>query len=300
MASFKHRIEFGFFKLALLLLKNKSPEKASLMGARFGEFLYNRGLRKSIVLKNLEVAFGDQYDEEKREDLALSVYKNVGSTMFEFLKMKFIEPEEIGKYIEIEGLEILKDAVEQNRGVVMAGFHFGNWELMSAGTCQMGLPVYGYVGQQRNPLVDDEINKIRTKFGMRAISKGKSAPREMIKALKNKEVLVIGSDLNVPSRNLFVEFFGTKAAVGQGQATFINKLKTPYLIFYAERTGPFRYKGHIEKIDYELDQKGVDNTQYLIQLASNELERIVRKFPDQYFWFNRRWKTRPEGEESIY
>ena len=251
-------------------------------------------------MKNLEVAFGKELSLEKREELALSVYRNVGSTMFEFLKMKFIEPDDIANYIEIEGLDVLNDAVGEKKGVVMAGFHFGNWELMSAGTCQLGRPVYGYAGKQRNPLVDDEINGIRKKFGMNAISKGKSSPREMIKALKNKEVLVIGSDLNVPSKSLFVDFFGVKAAVGQGQAAFINKLKTPYLIFWAERVGPFKYKGNIEKIDYKLKADGTDNIQYLIQLASDELERIIRKFPDQYFWFNRRWKTRPEGEEKIY
>lgn len=299
MASFKHRIEFGFFKLMLMVLKRKTPEKASIMGAKLGAFLYRRGLRKKVVLKNLALAFGEKYTPEEREAIALETYRNVGSTMFEFLKMQSITPEDIGKYIEIEGLDILKEAVEEQKGVVMAGFHFGNWELMSAGTCQLGQPIFGYAGQQKNPFVDREINRIRQKFGMRTISKGKSAPREMIKALKHKEVLVIGSDLNVPSRNLFVDFFGVKAAVGQGQATFINKLKTPYLIFWAERVGPFKYKGHIERVAYDLSPEG-DNIQYLIQLASDQLERIVTQFPDQYFWFNRRWKTRPEGEEGIY
>lgn len=282
------------------IVKNKSPEDASRFGAKFGMFVYKTGLRRSIVRKNLEIAFGNSHSSEELKEICKNVYRNMGSTLFEFLKMKFIEPEKIGRYIEIEGLDILEDAIAEQKGVVMAGFHFGNWELMSAGTCSLGRPVYGYAGRQKNPLVDDEMNFIRRKFGMKTISKSKGASREMIKALKTKEALAIGSDLNVPSDSLFVEFFGKKAAVGKGQAAFIRKMQTPYLYFWAERVGPFRFKGHIKKFDYQLSGDADKDSENLIQMASSALEKIIKKTPDQYFWFNRRWKTRPKNEEDVY
>jgi len=258
------------------------------------------GIRKRVVQKNLEIAFNKADSFPRREEIIKRVYENAGMVFFEFLKMQSMSVDQIKDCIKIEGLEKLSGALEKSRGVVLAGSHFGNWELLSAGTSQASKPIYGYAGQQKNLLVDRSINKIRQKFGMQTISKSKNAPREMIKALKNNEILAIGGDQNVPHDNLFVDFFGKPAAVGKGQVSFAVKLDSPLLFFWNERIAPFCYKGHIDVLEYQKTGELDADINAATRAIFSRLEQIIQQFPDHYFWFNRRWKTRPEGDSDVY
>jgi len=300
MKKYKHLIEYLFFLTILYSFYLFPPVFVSLIGKNFGRLCYFLGIRKKVVQKNLEIAFNKPDSIPEREVLIKSVYENAGMVLFEFLKMQSMSTNQIRDCIKIEGLENLSQALEKSRGVVLAGSHFGNWELLSAGTSQAGKAIYGYAGQQKNLLVDRAINRIRQKFGMRTISKSKKAPREMIKALKNNEILAIGGDQNVPHDNLFVDFFGKPAAVGKGQVSFAVKLDSALLFFWNERIAPFCYKGHIDILEYPKTGDLESDINAAAGAIFNRLEQIIQQFPDHYFWFNRRWKTRPEGDSDIY
>jgi KDO2-lipid IV(A) lauroyltransferase len=120
----------------------------------------------------------------------------------------------------------------------------------------------------------------------------------MIKALKNNNPLGMAGDLNVPHDNLFVDFFGKKAVVGQGLATFTIKRRAPLIFIWSVRVSPFRYKGYLKRIYYQLTGDEKTDLQHLAQLISTELEDKIRQHPHQYFWFNRRWKTRPPDDPN--
>jgi len=300
MKSIKHVVEYAFFLLLLTLFRLLPPLVVSHLGFWFGRLCYRLKIRRKVVSRNLEIAFGNELSLEAREVLCKKVFESIGMVMFEFVKMASIPKEDVHDYMQVEGGEKLIEALKQGKGAVLAGCHIGNWELMSAGTHQPGYPLYGYAGQQKNLLVDQAINKIRQKFGMMTISKSKHAPRDMIKALKENRILAIGGDLNVPHDNLFVDFFGQKAAMGKGQVAFTVKQNCPLLFFWNERVGQFKYRTHIEVLPYQLTGDSESDIQHMAQLISSHLEMVIRKIPDHYFWFNRRWKTRPAGSADLY
>ena len=43
--------------------------------------------------------------------------------------------------------------------------------------------------------------------------------------------------------------------------------------------------------------RGADAVRELTQLFTTRLGEFVRRYPEQYFWAHRRWKTQPEGGE---
>jgi len=267
-------------------------------GRGFGTFLHLVGLRKNVVTTNLQIAFGASKSSEEIAALCRLTYRNIGSNMFEFFMLERVSPEELGNYVTLEGAEILEAALTEGKGVVMAGGHFGHWELLSAALNRFVRPFYGYAGKQDNPLFDEWINEIRAKFGMKTISKSKGATREMLKVLKNNEVLGILGDLNVPNRNLFVEFFGLQAAVGEGLATFVVKGKRPLLFNWIHRLGPLTHHAVIERLDYQLTGDDAADVARVAQLIMTRLQHNIEAFPDHYFWFNRRFKTRPLAEKE--
>jgi KDO2-lipid IV(A) lauroyltransferase len=192
----------------------------------------------------------------------------------------------------------LKSAIAEGKGVVLAGNHFGNWELISAAISTQGAPIHIYAGKQRNSLFDNALNGIRQRFGTVTISKSKTATIEMMKVLKNNEVLGMAGDLNVPNNKLFIDFFGKKAAVGRGLASFALSRGTPLIFIWCVRTGPLQHVGRLCRVQY--DPSGDKPTDLLMisQSLTRILEQKIREHPDQYFWFNKRWKTRPAEENG--
>jgi len=298
----KYIIEFLIFKILLFIIKILPKKAVALLGRSFGMFCYYIGLRRKVVGINLSIAFKNQLNKKEENLLTKKIYKNIGSIMFEVLLLNFISSENLDKYIEIEGKEIFEEAINEGRGVVMAGSHFGNWELLSAGINHFIKPFYAYTGLQKNQLFDKSLNQIRTKFGMVAVSKSKTATRDLMKALKNKEIIGILGDLNVPNESLFVDFFDKKASMGVGLPAFTVSKKAPLIFTSIVRTGLLKHKGKIVRIPYTLCGDNDKDIQTVAQLISSEIEKNIKDYPDHYFWFNRRWKTRPpeEKNESVY
>lgn len=267
----------------------------------FGLALFYCGIRRKVVEKNLRIAFRNHYHEREFRTILKKTYINGAIVLFEFLLMKRMETTKVKDYISLNGIEVLEEALQEGKGAIVAGNHFGNWELITASISLSGNPLYIFSGKQKNPAIDNAINSIRRRFGTQTIPKSKGAAFEMMKALKNNKPLGMAGDLNVPHDTLFVDFFGKKAVVGQGLATFALKRRAPLIFIWSIRTEPLRYQGFLKRIPYQVTGDDKADLQHLAQLISNELEEKIRHYPDQYFWFNRRWKTRPpEDPADVY
>jgi len=295
----RHLIEYWIFNLLFFTVGTLSAEANAALGRWFGRVLFRLGLRKKVVLRNLELAFKEKTAEE-REAIALACYQNISSNLFEFLKLGTIPVDQIEQFIEFEGAEILEDAFAENKGVMIAGSHFGHWELLTLGVSQLVLPFHAYTGKQTNPMIDQKINQIRERFGMIGIPKSSSSNKKMLLALRKKKPLAILGDLNVPHQSLFVEFFGIKSAAGSGLGRFVSHSHCPLVFVWITRKNATQHIAHFKRIEYPLSGNTSEDTQKVTQLYFDELESNIRQYPDHYFWFNRRFKTRPESEDGLH
>lgn len=294
----QNKLEFAIFQVFLFWVWLIPKRVIPFTGRSVGLLLFYLRVRRRVVEKNLEIAFGNSLSDGERRKICRNTYKNVGNTLLEFLLLYFIKPEELDKYITIEGLDTIHEAIAQDRGLVFAANHLGNWELFSAGLSVLGAPFHLYVGKQRNGLFDHSLNEIRQKFNVSTISKSKTAGIEMIKVLKKGGILAMAGDLNVPADKLFVDFFGMKASVGRGIPSFTVSQSARLFFVWTIRVSPLKHRGFVKEIRYESSGKADQDYHQVAQLLSNELEEKVRQHPDQYFWFNRRWKTRPQDEDE--
>jgi Kdo2-lipid IVA lauroyltransferase/acyltransferase len=302
MESMKDRLEYGLFQALLLVIRLVPKRVLPVVGSGLGTLLYHCRVRRSVVETNLEIAFGDELDTDARARICRNTYRHFGQTALEVLALRYIPIEKLSDHIQIEGIDVLRQAVSEGRGVVIAGNHLGHWELLSAGLAVFGLPFHVYAGRQRNSLFDASLNRIRQRFGVTIISKSKTATIEMMRVLKKNGILGMAGDLNVPHDKLFVDFFGRKAAVGRGFGVLTLQQRSPLLFVWCVREGPLRHRGFISRIDYPLTTDKSAAPAAIAQAFTDALQREIRRYPDQYFWFNRRWKTRPaeEGDTDPY
>jgi Kdo2-lipid IVA lauroyltransferase/acyltransferase len=153
-----------------------------------------------------------------------------------------------------------------------------------------------------NPKIEELIDRGRSSRGNRTIDK-RSAAREILRILNDGGTLGILVDLNTLDREaVFVDFFGTKAAT-----TFVVAklaLRTDALVLPVFAPWDKARKKFILKVDeplcFERSEDEAENILRLTQAMTEVVETYVRRYPDQWLWIHRRWKTRPPGEAEIY
>jgi KDO2-lipid IV(A) lauroyltransferase len=146
------------------------------------------------------------------------------------------------------------------------------------------------------------VERARTSRGNRTIDKT-SAAREMLQILRDGGTLGILVDLNTLDREaIFVDFFGRPAST-----TFIVAklaLRTGAEVLPVFAPWDAQRKRFILIVDEPLKMEKTgdeaEDVRRLTQQYTRVVEDYVRRYPDQWLWIHRRWKTRPEGEAGIY
>lgn len=251
--------------------------------------------------RNLKLAF-PELSEAARRKLRLACFESLGRLLALFSHFAKSNSTRLKGLIEVEGLEHLVAAKERGRGVILFTGHIGAWELTSFGLSMFGHPLSFLVRRIDNPKIEALVDRARTQLGNRTIDK-RSAAREMVQILRRGETLGILVDLNTLDREgIFVDFFGIPASTTFLVAKLALRTGADVLPVFA----PWDHdrKRFVLKIDEPLRMERSNDEETdvrrLTQLLTGVVEKYVRRYPDQWLWIHRRWKTRPPGEPPIY
>ena len=288
-----HRIEFA---LARSLEKTVSalPERAAdRFGASVGRRIHALGIRREIVNENLRIAFPEA-SEDWIAATRLAAYEHLGREAAAMLRLSRLDERAVTERTTTSGWDELLDARSLGRGVLLVTGHYGNWEIAAATVASRGVPIAAIVRRQGNRLVDERLQKLRNNLGVETIYQGQ-APARVPRILRANGVVGIVGDQDARRSGVFVPFFNRLASTHRGPALFALRLGAPVFSCIARRLpgDDVRYEIIGRRVEYEktgdLDRDVLSLT---TELAAR-LEKEVRAAPEQYFWFHKRWKTRP-------
>ena len=297
---FRHYIEYFLFSFILFFFSLISHRLAFKLGKILGHIAHFVGLRKKIVAKNLDIAFANEKTKAEKNQITKAVYENIGLTLVEIILMYSLPQEEIKNHIEFQGLDYLEKEIQKGKGLLITTGHFSNWELLPTGLSTVYKPMYGYIGRQMNPLFDNRLNKNRQRFGLFTISRSKSAYQKMSELLSSNNMLGLINDINSPKSDLFVDFFGKKAATAAGAAALSIKTGAPVVFSWGLRIAPFKHKCFISPVEFKASGDKEADVHNLTSLIIKKVEEVARKHPEHYWWVHKRWRTRPRGEQNLY
>ncbi len=208
----------------------------------------------------------------------------------------------VTKFVRYQGLEHYLAARARNKGVLVVTGHLGAWELSSFFHSLMGYPMGVLIRRLDNPLVDRFVNRLRCLHGNRVIHKDDFA-RGLIASMRSGETVGILMDTNMtPPQGVFVPFFGVPACTASGLARVAAKTGAAVLPgFLLWEQHESKYVLHFGE-ELTLQRTADSEADALANTArfTAVLEDYIRRYPDQWLWMHRRWKTRPPGEEKIY
>jgi KDO2-lipid IV(A) lauroyltransferase len=275
---------------------------ARSLGAGIGwaVFLLASRLRRT-GMRNLELAMPEMPPEERERILRL-VYRNLGWQLAEFCRMERYTPAITERLIRYDGLEHFLVAQAREKGVLILTGHLGAWELSSFYHSLMGHPMGMVIRRLDNRFLNSFVNRIRCLHGNRVLHKDDFA-RGLITAMRQGETVGILMDTNMtPPQGVFVEYFGHAACTASGLARVA--LKTGAAVvpgFLLWEAAESRYVLHFgEPLPMPNTGDAEADIVALTQQCTSVIENWVRRYPDQWLWIHRRWKTRPAGEAPIY
>jgi len=254
---------------------------------------YHLGVKhRIIVLHNLCRSFPEKELKELQK-IAMGVYRHFAIVTAEFFDLPFITRQSIHEWMDVEGFDNYQAAIVQGKGVLSIVSHFGNWELMTTAVPMFAKPMYIVHRPLSNPVIDNLVEYVRTIHGNVMITKGGSG-KLIMELLMANHVIGILSDQNVSVREgMFVDFFGRPACSGVGLAVMALRSGAPVIPAFMVRQKSGKYK-LILKPAVKIIQTGTYETDLLenTQQFTKIVEEVVREYPDQYFWFHQRWKTK--------
>lgn len=234
----------------------------------------------------------------------------LGWHVIEFIRMGFLPVEKsLTMVVETEGLEHVRDALAQGRGVIAVGMHYGNWEMPGEYLAQKFPPTYAVGKEQRDEFFTRIAFPWRAKYGIRNIMAGNKANSAILRALKEGAILGLLSDQNGGRTGTFAPFAGTIASTVAGPAVLGLRTGAPVLLVYCRRLAPGRLKivctppintDAIEGYDSATGKASPEAVVEMLRRINAEIEAVIREDPTQWLWGHKRWKTRPEGEPSLY
>lgn len=278
-----------------------SPGVAGHIGIIFGDIARFLDIRhRRIVRLNLRLSFGDTKTEKEIRRIIRELYRNLGQTSVEFIRIPGLRHEDALEIMTPEIRERLDDYLRLGQGVILLGSHFGNWELMAAAGAMAGYKISAVARPIDDPHVDKIVREIRESSGLEIVGRRSSA-LAIVRRLKKNEIVGILADQNTRKQNVFVDFFGIKAATTPGPALLALRTGALLVPAFLVREGIGKHRLIVEDpIDVVRTGNQEADVVATTQKCVDILEKYVRKYPSQWFWVHRRWRTRPRGEPPIY
>ena len=280
-------ITFYFLKFFSLFICQFSRKVSILFGIVLGDFIRILiPVRKKVAIQNLKVAFPEKSKHEI-DSIIKKCYRHFGIVLMDLFRMAKYNKKNLKLITSFNNKDIQK--LKNNKGGLIITGHIGNWEMF--------LPLFGVneipfsvVAQfQRNKGVQNFFNELREMYGSKIILKGSSS-RELINEIQNGRFLGLASDQNAGKKGLMVPFFNKNTSLPKGGAVFYLKTKSPMFFCYCVADENYNYKMIVKEFLLgNYDSKSENKVEDICKLISLDLEEIVSEYPEQYFWFHRKW-----------
>ena len=295
MDKFKGALVVGFLRLFALL-----PWRAVQgLGGFIGWLMWKLPNRsREVARTNLSKCFPELNAAEQERLLEKSL-KQIGKTFTESACAWIWPADKTLRLVkEVEGLEVLEQALASGKGVVGITSHLGNWEVLNHFYCAQCKPIIFY-RPPKLKAVDDLLQRQRVQLGNKVAPSTREGIISVIKEVRKGGAVGIPADPE-PSEGsgVFVPFLGTQALTSKFVPGMLTGGKAVGVFLHALRLEDGSgYKVILEAAPPAMYDEDVE---LAVAAMSGVIERYVRTWPTQYMWTMKRFKKRPAGERRWY
>jgi KDO2-lipid IV(A) lauroyltransferase len=298
----RERLEYALVWPWIKLLGLLPRPLARAIGIALGltVYVFHRRLR-CVGMRNLALAFPEMSARQRRR-LVRGEFISLGRQLAEVCLFPRYTRENVSRVVVYDGFENFESAYARGKGVLFLTGHLGAWELSAFAHSLQGHPLSIVMRSLDNPYIDALLQSYRTMHGNRTVDKDDFV-RGLLAAMRAGETVGILMDTNMtPPQGVFVDFFGVPACTASGLARIA--LRTEAAVVPGFTVWDSKLRKYILRFDpaVELIRTGDNEGDTVANTAkfTKVIEDVIRRYPDQWLWVHRRWKTRPPGQPPLY
>jgi len=239
-------------------------------------------LRRKMILRNLRIAFVGEKDLPELRRMAKETFRRTAGNLISAARTARLTPQQLGEVIHIENLELLVQALEGGKGVVLLLSHMGNWEVLSRfiHLFPPGSRTGAFYRPLNNELLDQRVLARRQADGTRMFSKGDN-PLHVAGFLREGGIVGILADQRVGMKGELVSFFGRITRASPLPSLLARRSKSNVLALSLTTCAPGKWSARFVPV-------GASRTTAECMVA---LEQAMKASPVDVFWFQERWKA---------
>ena len=253
-------------------------------------------IRREVILANLRRVYSETLAEPEIVGLAQAHYAHLWRLFGEFVKFRWMSRERKLSLVRVENLDAFLAARDQGKGVLLLTGHFGNWEVATVAGIGNFPEARGKFHFVRRPIkprwLDALVNRRFAAAGFGVIGKRGSLDA-ILDCLARGDAVVFPFDQHAhPPDGIEVDFFGHPAWTFKSLAIMALATGAPVVPAwsYREPSGM-----HVLRFETALPVLEHDDTNEAIKRNTRaynaELERLILRRPEQWYWVHRRWKS---------
>ena len=293
------RLRIASLRLLLWLVGHLPLAAAQALGRLVGVLLWHaNGRNRTVSEISLGLAFPEKTEAERR-DLVRQSLVETGKTLAE-VPIMWERPVDhcLSMIREIQGGELLDEALARQQGLVLLAPHLGNWELAGLyfSTRFSMAALYSPPNIQE---METYMSQVRGRGGSELVRADRRGVLRLFSILREGGVVGILPDQNPDaSGGAFAPFFGVNVLTMKLVSRLVQKTQARALVTYAERLpGARGFRLVIDVVDERLYDP---DTEVSVAGLNATVEKVVRRIPAQYQWEYKRFKKRPPSHPNPY
>jgi len=252
------------------------------------------GYRKEVTRQNLRNSFPDKGEKWIR-DTSRKFYRSLADIILEDIKVLTIRQHKLAKHYRFLNTEIIDNIAGNNKSVIIAIGHCGNWEWMgnTFGPLYKQYKGYAIVKPLNNPHFDDFMNGLRNRYIKDSIIYMKDTLRTMVRRKGIVSIYAFAADQtpSEPKTAYWSDFLhqDTPFYTGVEKIARTLDLGVIFIDLYREKRG--YYVGEVSLITNSAKETKENE---ITEAYISKLEEAISKRPHNWLWSHKRWKHKRE------
>ena len=288
------------YKLAALLSR-KLPRKLGLGVASFLGYVIARidKKRRDQVIRNANRLNDSELSKKELKDFVDQTFKSYAHYWVNTFRLVDMTKQELESTFSHDGWELIETALKKDSGVILVLPHLGAWDWGGLWISKIkGVSVSAVVEPLEPPELFEWFKRSRNALGVNIIPLGSDAGPQVLKAISDKQLVVLVSDRDIGGSSVEVEFFGEKTLLPAGPATLALRTGATLL------TAAIYNKGNgchgVVRPAISLERKGKfrSDVKRITQTIADEMELLIRKAPEQWHLMQPNWPSDSQPEKG--